>query len=123
MMSRTVQVEAGVREASFVAAAAVHSPPVAPDPVALHADKLVKVVSFWCVEERRVLSYTADIDAAGSTAVEGTIATLAAPGAAHGGKVAGLSSDSGGGGVLEDAARSYVDRGLAVDGPLVAEAQ
>jgi hypothetical protein len=92
---------------------------------------LAKVVSFWCVELRRVLSYTADIDAAGSTTVEGTIATLASmrglgfgpgapPGAAHGGKVAGLSSDSGGAGVLEDAARSYVDRGLAVDGPLVA---
>ena len=92
---------------------------------------LAKVISYWCPTKRRVLSYTADIDAAGSTTEEGTLATMASlkvlgfgesadPNAAHGGKVAGLSSDSGGGGVLEDAARSYTAHGLAIDDPLVA---
>jgi hypothetical protein len=92
---------------------------------------LAKIVSFWCTVERRVLSYAADIDAAGSTTEEGTLATMASlkalgfgagadPTAAHKGKVSGLSSDSGGAGVLEDAARSYTEHGLAIENPLVA---
>ena len=91
---------------------------------------LAKIISFWCTVDRRVVSYAADIDAAGSTTEEGTLATMASlkalgfgaanPTAAHKGKVAGLSSDSGGAGVLEDAARSFTDHGLAIENPLVA---
>jgi len=92
---------------------------------------MAKLISFWNREKKTVETFTTDIDGSGASTEECTTATIAAleplglgvegSNAAHEGRISGFSADHGGGGAAnESTGTSFISRGLANAGLMIA---